>query len=203
MLVLLKIYYWDEFKSHYFKRFNYLRNNVGAIEKFRVEISQGRSAALKLLNQLQSLEVHIQGIGDDTNKEVHGFKQLKASLGKYGMSYNKRAVDLFKFHIEKGNWTSPIDGSMIFGLAAAYHFANFYLGDSQKVKSFNSKNKVSLGFYGSLLVFLVFVIFFSRSLYFAQDIIVRLFPNSEFYLNYFFENMRNIFDIWKSLISNY
>ena len=75
--------------------------------------------------------------------------------------------------------------------------------EPQKVKSFNSKNKVSLGFYGSLLVFLVFVIFFSRSLYFAQDIIIRLFPNSEFYLNYFFENMRNIFDIWKSLISNY
>ena len=55
-----------------------------------------------------------------------------------------------------------------------------------KPKNFNSKNKISLGFYGSLLVFLVFVIFFSRSLYFAQDIIVRLFPNSEFYLNYFF-----------------
>jgi len=72
-----------------------------------------------------------------------------------------------------------------------------------KAKSFNSKNKISLGFYGSLLIFLVFVIFFSRSLYFAQDIIVRLFPNSEFYLNYFFENVRNIFDIWKSLISNY
>ena len=79
------------------------------------------------------------------------------------------------------------------------------INDSEppKAKNFNSKNKISLGFYGSLLVFLVFVIFFSRSLYFAQDIIVRLFPNSEFYLNYFFENMRNIFDIWKSLISNY
>ncbi len=75
--------------------------------------------------------------------------------------------------------------------------------EPQKVKSFNSKNKVSLGFYGSLLVFLVFVIFFSRSLYFAQDIIVSLFPNSEFYFNYFFENVRNIFDIWKNLISNY
>ena len=79
------------------------------------------------------------------------------------------------------------------------------INDSEppKAKNFNSKNKISLGFYGSLLIFLVFVIFFSRSLYFAQDIIVRLFPNSEFYLNYFFENMRNIFDIWKSLISNY
>ena len=72
-----------------------------------------------------------------------------------------------------------------------------------KAKNFNSKNKISLGFYGSLLIFLVFVIFFSRSLYFAQDVIVRLLPNSEFYLTYFFENMRNIFEIWKSLISNY
>ena len=75
--------------------------------------------------------------------------------------------------------------------------------EPQKVKNFNSKNKVSLGFYGSLLVFLVFVIFFLRSLYFAQDIIVSLFPNSEFYFNYFFENVRNIFDVWKNLISNY
>ena len=51
-----------------------------------------------------------------------------------------------------------------------------------KAKNFNSKNKISLGFYGSLLVFLVFVIFFSRSLYFAQDIIIRLFPTPSFIL---------------------
>ena len=86
---------------------------------------------------------------------------------------------------------------------AKKHGINITDTEPTNAKSFNSKNKISLGFYGSLLVFLVFVIFFSRSLYFAQDIIVRLFPNSEFYLNYFFENMRNIFDIWKSLISNY
>ena len=86
---------------------------------------------------------------------------------------------------------------------AKKHGINITDTEPTKSKSFNSKNKISLGFYGSLLIFLVFVIFFSRSLYFAQDIIIRLFPNSEFYLNYFFENVRNIFDIWKSLISNY
>ena len=86
---------------------------------------------------------------------------------------------------------------------AKKHGINITDTEPTKAKSFNSKNKISLGFYGSLLIFLVFVIFFSRSLYFAQDIIIRLFPNSEFYLNYFFENVRNIFDIWKSLISNY
>ena len=66
-----------------------------------------------------------------------------------------------------------------------------------------SKDKVSFGFYSSLLVFLVFVIFFSRSLYFIQSYIITLFPTTEFYLSYFFENIRNIFEIWKNLITSY
>ena len=66
-----------------------------------------------------------------------------------------------------------------------------------------TKDKVSFGFYGSLLIFLVFCIFFSRTLYFAQSFIITLFPNTEFYLNYFFENIRNIFEIWKSLMISY
>ena len=70
-------------------------------------------------------------------------------------------------------------------------------------KSSIVENKVSFGFYRSLIVFLVFVIFFSRALYFTQGYLITLFPNIEFYLNYFFENVRNIFEIWKSLISSY
>ena len=66
-----------------------------------------------------------------------------------------------------------------------------------------TKDKVPFGFYNSLLVFLVFIIFFSRSLYFAQSYIITLFPITEFYLSYFFENIRNIFEIWKNLIANY
>ena len=74
---------------------------------------------------------------------------------------------------------------------------------SKVSKKVSVKDKVSFGFYSSLLVFLVLVIFFSRALYFAQSFIVTLFPNSEFYLNYFFENIRNLFEIWKNLITNY
>ena len=74
----------------------------------------------------------------------------------------------------------------------------------QKIPSGSiTKDKVSFGFYSSLLVFLVFVIFFSRTLFFAQSYIIALFPITEFYLSYFFENIRNIFEIWKSLITNY
>tara|TARA_A100001011_G_scaffold386652_1_gene462935 strand:+ start:10 stop:555 length:546 start_codon:yes stop_codon:yes gene_type:complete len=66
-----------------------------------------------------------------------------------------------------------------------------------------SKDKVSFGFYSSLLVFLVFVIFFSRALFFAQSYIITLFPITEFYLSYFFESVRNIFEIWRNLITSY
>ena len=77
--------------------------------------------------------------------------------------------------------------------------------DTQTVKEISNKekSKVSFGFYRSLLVLIVLLIFISRSLYFAQTFIVEVFPGLEFYLNYFFESMRNIFEIWKSLIANY
>ena len=66
----------------------------------------------------------------------------------------------------------------------------------------NKTNKVSFGFYSSLIIFIFFVISFSRILYFSQNLIISYFPVSEFYLNYFFESIRNIFEIWKNLISN-
>ena len=66
-----------------------------------------------------------------------------------------------------------------------------------------TNDKVSFGFYSSLLVFLVVVIFISRSLYFAQSFVITLFPITEFYFSYFFENIQNIFDIWKNLITSY
>ena len=65
------------------------------------------------------------------------------------------------------------------------------------------KDKVSFGFYNSLIVFIFFVISLSRILYFSQGFIISYLPISEFYLDYFFESIRNIFEIWKSLIINY
>ena len=65
------------------------------------------------------------------------------------------------------------------------------------------KEKTSFGFYNSLLLFIVLIIFISRILYFTQDHITNYFPAAEFYLDYFFESMRNIFEIWKNLLKNY
>ena len=71
----------------------------------------------------------------------------------------------------------------------------------EKISNQNKKDKVSFGFYNSLILFIFLIISISRILYFAQDFIVTIFPISEFYLNYFFESIRNIFEIWRNLIS--
>ncbi len=71
-----------------------------------------------------------------------------------------------------------------------------------EVEKTSSTEKISLGFYNSLLLLIVTLIVISRGLYFFQDFIVQKFPMTEFYINYFFENIRNMFEIWKDLISS-
>ena len=74
---------------------------------------------------------------------------------------------------------------------------------SEDVKPTLSKTKVSFGFYNSLLLLLVIIIILSRGLYFSQEFIVQKLPFTEFYIDYFFESVRNMFEIWKNLISSY
>ncbi len=75
--------------------------------------------------------------------------------------------------------------------------------DNDKRNKTSSDNKVSFGFYNSLLFFLVLIIFLARGLYFSQDFVVQKLPFTQFYIDYFFESIRNIFEIWKNLISSY
>ena len=64
---------------------------------------------------------------------------------------------------------------------------------SKDVKTTPTKAKVSFGFYNSLLLFLITIVILSRGLYFFQDFVVQKFPFTEFYINYFFESIRNLF----------
>ena len=75
------------------------------------------------------------------------------------------------------------------------------LNNDVEKKPSNSE-KVSLGFYNSLLIFIVIIIFLSRGLYFFQDFVVQKLPFTEFYIDYFFESIRNMFEIWKNLVSS-
>tara|TARA_B100000963_G_C22378987_1_gene559263 strand:- start:198 stop:728 length:531 start_codon:yes stop_codon:yes gene_type:complete len=75
--------------------------------------------------------------------------------------------------------------------------------DNDTVKKTSSFNNVSLGFYNWLLIFIIIIIIISRGLYFFQDFVIQKLPFAEFYIDYFFESIRNMFEIWKNLISNY
>jgi len=75
--------------------------------------------------------------------------------------------------------------------------------NNENIKNPLIKDKVSFGFYSSLILFLVISITLSKGLYFFQEIIVEKLPFTEFYIDYFFETIRNIFEICKNLISNY
>ena len=75
--------------------------------------------------------------------------------------------------------------------------------EKQEKKSQSKSINVSFGFYNSLIVFIFLVISISRILYFSQEFIITNIPASEYYLNYFFESIRNIFEIWKNLVTNY
>ena len=72
-----------------------------------------------------------------------------------------------------------------------------------EITNLDKSKTYSLGFYPSVIILLIIIIAFSRSLYFFQDFIIKKFPITEFYLEYFFETIRNLFEIWKNLITNY
>ena len=79
------------------------------------------------------------------------------------------------------------------------------INDTQTIKKINKKekDKVSFGFYNYLILFIFLSVVTSRILYFVQDFIINKFPITEYYLNYFFESMRNIFEILRDLLIIY
>ena len=65
------------------------------------------------------------------------------------------------------------------------------------------KSKVGFGFYNSLMIFVIFLIFFFRMLYFTQEIIIEQVSFLEIYINYLFETLKNIQEITINIFSNY
>ena len=127
-------------------------------------------------------EEKIPSVKIKKSKKIPKISETKIQKSKKKISKKKREIDLY----------SP-------EYLAKKHGINLNETNKKPV----TKNKVSFGFYSSLFIFLVFVIAFSRILYFFQDFIITKLPFTEYYLKYFFENIKNLFEIWKSLISNY
>ena len=74
---------------------------------------------------------------------------------------------------------------------------------TKKITKQPKKNNIPFGFYNYLILFIFLFVVISRVLYFAQDFIIDKFPATEYYLNYFFESMRNIFEILRNLLIIY
>ena len=77
------------------------------------------------------------------------------------------------------------------------------INETKVSSNLNSTEKVSYGFYNTLFLTIIIIIVLTKGLYFAKDFIILELPFTKFYLNNFFESIRNIFEIWKNLISNY
>ena len=126
----------EKAEANYFKRFNSLRNTVSAVAKLRSDIAQGAQYALDLEETFQALEIQIEGIGAPITKDngVHGYDRLKQAISKYGNTYVKTAIDLYKKHNadSKSKWNHPLNGGMILGLTATYHFLETQAGNEGK-----------------------------------------------------------------------
>ena len=85
---------------------------------------------------------------------------------------------------------------------AKKHGINLHTKVELKSKS-NTNKEVSFGFYASLLILIVFLIFFLKLLYFFQDKFITLFPFTEVYLNLLFEIILNFLHLFRDFVSNY
>lgn len=126
----------EKAEAKYFKRFNSLRNTVSAVAKLRSDIAQGAQYALDLEETFQALEIQIEGIGAPITKDngVHGYDRLKQAISKYGNTYVDKAIKLYKKHNadSKSKWNHPLNGGMILGLTATYHFLETQAGNEGK-----------------------------------------------------------------------
>ena len=74
---------------------------------------------------------------------------------------------------------------------------------NDKRKNFENREKSNFGFYNSLIILLIFIIFFLRILYFTQDIIAQYLPQTKMYIDYLFESIKNIKEIIKNFFLDY
>ena len=74
---------------------------------------------------------------------------------------------------------------------------------TDKKINFEKKGNINFGFYNSLIILLIFIIFTLRILYFTQDIIAQYLPESKMYIDYLFENIKNIKEIIQNFFLGY
>ena len=126
-------------ESEFFDDTNYLRNNPNAIARLRAGVASGNVKALAWEETFASIGVNVEKIGAPEGHEVYGLSKLQTSINKYGSTYTKQAVELYASTIKYSTsdvWKHPLQGPLILGLAAAYHFIDNYAGNGDKKRGF-------------------------------------------------------------------
>ena len=125
-----------EAEAKYFKDFNSSRTNMTSVALLRADLAQGKKYAQRIEENFTKLGVHVELIGadDDGTNAVTGYRGLKDAIGKYGLTYTGRAVEFYKRQNADKSFKGwkKLDGSMILGLTALFHFLDNVKGIDQK-----------------------------------------------------------------------
>lgn len=126
-------------ESDFFDKLNYLRNNPSAIARLRAGVARKDTKALEWEATFQSIGIHVEKVGDPDGHSVFGLAKLKTCINKYGSTYTKQAVETYANTIKYSTseaWNNPLQGGLVLGLAAAYHFADNHAGDGRTKDGF-------------------------------------------------------------------
>ena len=125
-----------EAEAKYFKEFNSSRTNMTSVALLRADLAQGKKYAQRIEENFTKLKVHVELIGadDDGTNSVSGYRGLKDAIGKYGLTYTDRAIEFYKRQNADKSFKGwkKLDGSMILGLTALFHFLDNVKGIDQK-----------------------------------------------------------------------
>lgn len=123
-------------ESNFFKMLNFARKNLSGLDKYRVGIAQGDENAIAFENNLITLGVYAENLGDnDSGIEVENWSKLEESWRKYGIEKTSLAVRFMR-KIAETHWQkNNIQGGLTLGLAGIYHLTDYL--DSKKVKGIN------------------------------------------------------------------
>mgnify|MGYP003120678292 CR=1 FL=1 len=119
-------------ESDFFDKLNYLRNNPSAIARLRAGVARKDKKSMEWERTFQSIGIHVEKVGDPDGYSVFGLAKLKTCINKYGSTYTKKAVETYANTIKYSTseaWNNPLQGGLVLGLTAAYHFVDNYAGD--------------------------------------------------------------------------
>lgn len=123
-------------ESNFFKMLNFARKNLSGLDKYRVGIAQGDESAIAFENNLITLGVYAENLGDTASGiEVENWSKLEESWRKYGIEKTSLAVRFMR-KVSETHWKkNHIQGGLTLGLTGIYHLTDFL--DSKKVEGIN------------------------------------------------------------------